>query len=181
MISFDKGTSWNAFSKNLPNVAVHDLVIQPTAKHLVVGTHGRSLYRADIASLQKMNAEVLAELSHVFAIDNIRKSRNWGRSWSQWRDAYTPEITIPFYINTNGKVDVNIYQDDVKVNSISVDADKGFNELKFDISFSKKGLKAYKKANEKSKIKAAQNDVYYLPKGKYTVKIGDAKGKFEVK
>ena len=180
-ISFDKGTSWNAFSKNLPNVAVHDLVIQPTAKHLVVGTHGRSLYRADIASLQKMNAEVLAKPSHVFAIDNIRKSRNWGRSWSQWIDAYTPEITIPFYTNANGKVDVNIYHGDVKVNSISVDADKGFNELKFDISFSKKGLKAYKKANEKSKIKAAQNDVYYLPKGKYTVKIGDAKGKFEVK
>jgi photosystem II stability/assembly factor-like uncharacterized protein len=44
-ISFNRGESWEAFSKNLPNVAVHDLVIQPSAKELIIGTHGRSLYK----------------------------------------------------------------------------------------------------------------------------------------
>lgn len=180
-ISFDKGASWNVFSKNLPNVAVHDLVVQPTAKHLIVGTHGRSLYKADIASLQKITEDVLAKKTHIFKVDDIKKNKNWGRSWSQWRDAYEPETMIPFYVNSDRKVVVNIYQEEILVNSISVDADEGFNELKFDLSFSKKGLKEYKKANEKVKIKAAQNDIFYLSKGKYTVKIDDAQSEFEIK
>ncbi|WP_026776265.1 glycosyl hydrolase [Polaribacter sp. Hel_I_88] len=180
-VSFDTGSSWSIFNKNLPNVAVHDLVIQPTAKHLIVGTHGRSLYKADVSSLQKMTDKVLAKKSHVFEVSDIRQNRNWGRSWSQWRDAYEPEITIPFYVNADKKVDVEIYQGETLVNEISVNADKGYNEFNFDVSFSKKGLKNYEKANKEAKLKAAANDVYYLPKGKYVVKIGEAKSAFEIK
>ncbi len=180
-ISFDKGTSWQTFEKNLPNVAVHDLVIQPKAKHLVVGTHGRSLYKADIAPLQKMTTKVLAKSTHIFDVQSIKKSRNWGRSWNQWRDAYEPKITIPFYINTNKEVTVSIYKEDMELNSITIKADKGYNEATYNLSFSKKGLKEYKKRSKKPKISEAQNGVFYLPKGKYSIKIGDDKTKFEVK
>jgi len=54
-------------------------------------------------------------------------------------------------------------------------------KLVFNLSFSKKGLKNYQKANSKSKISKAQNGEYYLPKGKYIVKIGDASSSFEIK
>ncbi|WP_288955057.1 glycosyl hydrolase [uncultured Polaribacter sp.] len=180
-VSFNQGQSWEAFSKNLPNVAVHDLVIQPTAKHLIIGTHGRSLYRANIASLQLMTDELTAKSAHIFDVESIRKSRNWGSSWSKWFEANTPEITIPFYANSSRKVTVHIFSGDVKVNSFSVNADKGFNEAIYDVSFSKKGLKSYLKANKDADIKKAKNDVYYLPKGKYMIKIGEAKRAFEVK
>ena len=180
-VSFHQGNSWEAFANNLPNVAVHDLVIQPTAKDLIVGTHGRSLYKTNIASLQEMTEAVLAKSTHIFATNNIRKNRNWGRSWSQWRDAYTPEITIPFYVKSNQKVTVSIFNDDVKVNSLDIDATKGYNVAKFDVSFSKRGKRAFEKKNKKVTINKAQNGVYYLPKGKYTVKIGDAESEFEIK
>jgi len=180
-VSFDKGTTWNRFSKNFPNVAVHDLVIQPTAKHLIVGTHGRSLYKADIAPLQQMDVTVLVKPSHIFAINNIRKSNNWGRSWSQWREANIPEIKIPFYSNADKKVTIDFYVDDIKVNSFSVGADRGYNEMLFDVSFSKKGKKAFEKANKKMNLKEAKNKVYYLPKGKYIVKIDDVESEFEIK
>ena len=180
-ISFDQGTSWEAFSNNLPNVAVHDLVIQPTAKHLIVATHGRSLYKADISALQNMNSDVIAKSTHIFKVNNIRKNRNWGRSWSQWRDAYQPEITIPFYANANRKSTLAIYQGDAKVNEMEIAASKGYNEVDFDLTFSNKGLKAYEKANKNSKIRAAQNGVNYLPKGKYTIKIDDETSSFEIK
>jgi photosystem II stability/assembly factor-like uncharacterized protein len=180
-VSFDKGASWNVFSKNFPNVAVHDLVIQPTAKHLIVATHGRSLYKAAIAPLQKMNAEILEKSAHIFTVDNIRKSNNWGRSWSQWREANTPEINIPFYSNTDQKITLEVYHKDVLVNSISMNADKGFNEAIFDVSFSKKGKKYFEKANKETNLKEAKNGVFYLPKGKYVVKVGDAKSDFEIK
>ena len=180
-ISFNQGSSWEAFSKNLPNVAMHDLVIQPKAKHLIIGTHGRSLYNADIAPLQKMTTEILSKSAHIFNVNNIRKSRNWGRSWSQWSNANVPEIIIPFYVNSNRKINVNIYSGNTKVNSISVNADKGFNEAFFDVSFSKKGKKSFEKANKKIKLTEAKNGVFYLPKGKYTIKIGEEKSEFKVK
>jgi len=180
-ISFDKGNSWQAFGNNLPNVAIHDLVIQPKSKHLIVGTHGRSLYKIDVAQLQKMTAKTLKKDIVIFDISDVKKNRNWGRSWSQWRDAYEPELEVPFYVNSDRAITVNIFKDDVKVNSLKFQATKGFNKVIYDLSFSKKGLKEFNKINDKGYRKAAQNGIFYLPKEKYIVKIEDAKGNFEVK
>jgi photosystem II stability/assembly factor-like uncharacterized protein len=178
--TFSGGSHWYPFEKGLPNVAVHDLVVQPTAKHLIVGTHGRSMYRANIAPLQMMTKEFVAKEAHVFEISNIRK-RGWGSTRAQWADAYTPTTTIPFYSKDSKAVVVDIYHKDVKVNTLRVNADAGYNEASFDLSFSKSGRKDFEKANKKTKIRAAQNGVYYLPKGDYTVKIGSAESKFSVK
>jgi hypothetical protein len=64
---------------------------------------------------------------------------------------------------------------------MQIDAAKGYNEANFDLTFSKKGLKSFEKANKKTKIRAAQNGANYLPKGKYTIKVNDATSKFEIK
>jgi photosystem II stability/assembly factor-like uncharacterized protein len=179
-VSFNKGTSWQAFSKNLPNVAVHDLVIQPTAKHLIVGTHGRSLYKADISKLQIFNT-IRDKAIHLFKIKSIRFSSRWGSSWSQWSRLNTPEVAFSIFSNSEKKTTIKIYSDDVEVTSFSVSLNKGFNEVMYDVSFSKKGKKAYKKTNKEVVLEKAKNDVYYLPKGKYTVKIGTEEQLFEVK
>jgi hypothetical protein len=39
----------------------------------------------------------------------------------------------------------------------------------------------YKKATKKVELKAAKNGIFYLPKGKYIVKIGNAENEFEIK
>jgi len=179
--SLNLGNSWELFSNNFPNVAVHDLVIQPKAKELIVATHGRSLYKANIAPLQKMTKSVLSTSTHVFAIAAVRKNSSWGRSWSPWRKASTPEIKIPFYSKTDTKVAIGIYLGDLKVNAISIAANSGFNEAIFDVSFSEKGKKAFEKANKKSDLKAAKNGVFYLVKGKYTVKTSFSESEFEIK
>ena len=175
-VSFNNGTKWHPFNNGLPNVAVHDLVIQPTAKHLIVGTHGRSLYKANVTSLQDFeNKET------IFAIKNISKRGSWGSSWSKWLQPNTPEVTIPFYSNTSGKTKVKIYAKDILVNSIEVTVDKGFNEAVYDVSFSKKGRKAYTKKNEDAVVKKAKNEVYYLPKGTYKVVINKSEQTFKIK
>lgn len=180
-VSFDQGNIWYPFQKGLPNVAVHDLVIQPKAKHLIVGTHGRSMYKANIAPLQLLTDKLQNKESHVFKINTIRKRNNWGSSWSKWLNPVTPKVMIPFYTTSSGKMTIDIFKKDVKVNSIEVDADTGFNEAAFDVSFSDQGRKDYAASNKKSNVKAAKNGVYYLPKGKYTVKIGASERKFEIR
>ncbi|MFD0992227.1 WD40/YVTN/BNR-like repeat-containing protein [Tenacibaculum geojense] len=180
-VSLNKGKSWDIFNKNLPNVAVHDLVIQPEAKHLILGTHGRSLYKANIAAIQSLTDEVKNKEVHIFSINSIRKRGSWGSSWSKWLSPNTPEVFIPFYVNSNKKVSLQFYLDDVLVNTITKEAEKGFNEVVFDVSFNKKGIKAYKNANKEAVLKSAKNGKTYLPKGTVTVKIANEKQEFTIK
>ncbi|MBL4905567.1 MAG: glycosyl hydrolase [Flavobacteriaceae bacterium] len=179
-VTFNNGSSWNVFSKGLPNVAIHDLVIQPEAKELVVGTHGRSIYKADISVLENYN-DFKNKKAHLFTIKDIRHSSRWGASWSQWSQAFLPKLTISTFTSSNKKVTVSIYADDIIVNTVTIDSGKGFNATSFDVSFSKAGKKAYLKAHPKAKLRKAQNGFYYLPKGKYTVKIGTEMQSFKIK
>ena len=156
-------------------------MIQPKAKHLILGTHGRSLYKANIAPLQLITSEFEMKKTHVFAIQNIRKRSNWGSSWSKWLQPNTPKISIPYFSNQEKKHIIEIYLDDVKVNSFAINSDKGFNEASFDVSFSKKGRKEYLNKNKDASSEVGKNGVFYLPKGKYIVKIDGAQGKFSIK
>ncbi|MBL4642722.1 MAG: glycosyl hydrolase [Flavobacteriaceae bacterium] len=179
-VSFNNGTDWHAFSNGLPNVAVHDIVIQERDKELLVGTHGRSIYKTSIAQVQKFN-DISSESAHLFEVKSIRKSSRWGSSWSQWSKPNLPKVGLSLFSNSAKKVTVNVFSGTIQVNSFTVNAIKGFNPTSFDVSFSKKGRKAYAKAHKKATLKAAQNDVYYLPKGTYTLKVGNQKQTLEIK
>ena len=180
-ISFDKGNSWEIFNKNLPNVAVHDLVIQPTAKHLILGTHGRSLYKAEIGNLQLFTKDLMNKKFHIFQMEGIQKRNNWGSARNDWSEVFIPELKIPFYAKGSGKTNIEVLSNEVVVNTIAVNIDKGYNEVLLDVSFSDKGKKAYEDANKNTKLEKAKNGVFYLLKGIYTLKIGDEKATFEIK
>ena len=175
-VSFDRGSSWNAFSKGLPSVAYHDLVIQERDKHLLLGTHGRSIYVADIAPLQKMSPELMEKDITVFKLKPVRHSRQWGRSWSKWFDAFTPSTSISFYASKAGKQLMKVLSsDDVVLFESELDVDQGYNYASYDMSISEEGVKALNKADSGISLSKAQNGKYYLPKGSYTVLVGSSK------
>ncbi|RKN82688.1 VPS10 domain-containing protein [Ulvibacterium marinum] len=168
-VSFDRGESWEVFQNGMPNVAVHDLVIQPDAKHLLVGTHGRSIYKADIAHMQQLKPEVLEKDLHVFEIEPIVYSPNWGNSSGAWSKPTTPGLDVVFYSSEPATFSATIKTlDDIAVSSTDIQADKGLNILSYDVAFSKSGKMAYLKKNKKE-LKEAQNGKTYLPKGRYTL------------
>lgn len=53
-VSMDRGRSWRRFMNGLPTVPVHDLKIHPRDRELIAGTHGRSVWIADIAALSQV-------------------------------------------------------------------------------------------------------------------------------
>ncbi len=59
-----RGTG-NGTSEGLPTVAVHDLVIHPRDRELVIGTHGRSIYVMDVAPLEQLTPKALAEAAYL--------------------------------------------------------------------------------------------------------------------
>ncbi len=66
--SYDGGGNWMELNlKNLPRVAVHDIIVHPRDNDLILGTHGRSLYVFDDAApIQQMNSNILQNDAFLF-------------------------------------------------------------------------------------------------------------------
>ena len=181
-VSFDTGNSWEVFSNGVPNVAVHDIVIQPKAKELLLGTHGRSIYKADISALQKMNADMLSKPITIFDMSSVRHSSRWGSVFSQWSDAFEPEVNIQFYSNSPEKKTIKILSEKgAELYSMSVNIDKGFNFAGYNLELTKKGKKALMNEDSEIDFRATRNKKNYLPKGIYTVEIDNVQTKLEIK
>lgn len=175
-VSLNKGETWQAFSEGLPNVAFHDLVIQPEANDLVLGTHGRSIYVANISILQNIEEGILS----ISEIDPIHYSSRWGDSWSQWSEVNEPSVVIQFYNPKAEKTTISIQTEDgVELKNYKIDAVKGVNVFEYDVTISEKGKKAL--AKKDIEISEAKNGKYYLPKGKYLVFINNKTTTLEVK
>lgn len=163
-VSLNKGMSWDDFSNGIPNVAVHDVVIQKKAKDLVVGTHGRSVYKVNLEQVQQLNDKVVAENLHVFELKKIEKSKNWGNSWSSWAKAPEPKAEIWFYSNGDAEVLLQI-ENSLKevIFSQKVKAIKGLNKHVYDLSLTKEAADRLKNKDKKLKLEQAKNGKYYLP------------------
>jgi hypothetical protein len=49
--SYTGGNSWQILElKNLPHVAIHDILVHPRDNDLILGTHGRSIWIFDDAT-----------------------------------------------------------------------------------------------------------------------------------
>ena len=183
-VSMDRGQSWQLFGGGLPNVAFHDLVIQPDSKHLILGTHGRSIYWGDIELLQQVSSENNNNII-VANLKPIRASRRWGSNgFNSFGDPFEPSVKIQFYTPSEGKATITIQnEDETELQKFQHDASKGYNIAEFDLSLSTKGKKEIEKTDVD--ISKADNGIYYLPKGKYIVIVSiggkSAKTPFEVK
>ncbi|QXP60876.1 glycosyl hydrolase [Olleya sp. HaHaR_3_96] len=181
-VSFDTGGTWHAFSKNLPAVAVHDIKMQEETNDLLLGTHGRGIYKTNVTPLQEFDFGVVSSNAMtIFDLDAIRYYKRWGNSWSKWMAPFEPSTTITLFSATSGQKEVKIMSENNKeIQGFSVAIDKGFNFITYDLTISEKGRKALMKENTTIDINKAKNDNYYIPKGKYTVKIDGVSKGFEV-
>jgi len=166
-VSFDQGQNWAPFVQGLTTAAVHDLVIQPQENHLLVGTHGRSIYKADISVLQ----EEVKDFS-LFPLKDIRSSSRWGSSYSTWRKPYIPSLTLKLFSSKAGRLKWSIYnENEILVYTAEEMVEKGYNYINYDVTLAKNQLNKYQTKNRKNPLKSAKNGRYYLPKGTYTVKM----------
>lgn len=66
--TYDRGKNWIELGlKNLPRVAIHDIVVHPRENDLILATHGRSFWIFDDATaLQQTAPDLLQKRSHLF-------------------------------------------------------------------------------------------------------------------
>ncbi|MFD1161556.1 WD40/YVTN/BNR-like repeat-containing protein [Hwangdonia seohaensis] len=181
-VTFNNGENWEAFSKGLPAVAVHDIVVQPDANDLLLGTHGRGIYKTNIAHFQTVDASKINQPIVLFDVDDIKHSIRWGSAYSAWSNVFEPSIGIKFYANSTGDQTIKIFSENQsELHQINIKADKGFNVTEYDLTISEKAKKMLMKENTSIKINKAENGKYYLPKGKYGVQLGSEKTIISIK
>ena len=185
-VSLNRGESWQAFSTNFPNVAVHDLRIHPEEMDLVVGTHGRSIYIADISAVSSIDKEELENALTLSSAETINFSRQWGNSYSQWMDPFTPEVPLTWYSAKSGtaKFEVKTEAGEV-VQQFELETEKGFNTGNYDLTIKESAVKKLEDKEKNISIKKAKDEKFYIPKGKYSIELKlngkTAETKFEVK
>ena len=173
-VSQDTGRSFVAMT-GLPAVAVHDVVVQEQEKHLIVGTHGRSLYRADLGLLQQVAGAASPALA-ISALPEQRYSSRYGSS-SWFAEDTAPELTFQVYHpdGADGAKLSVVTENGDKLYERTMDLQAGLNTLTYDLSFDErqagrveKSLNDDRRADTKPiKVEAADNGVYYLRGGKY--------------
>lgn len=175
-VSIDKGQNWFDFSENMPNVAVHDVKLQSEAKELVVGTHGRSIYKVDVSNLEKLTNEILDSELYIFEIQDVIFSKNWGKKMYAWGDYYQPKTDFWIYSKSNRKTQLKIFNSkDKLVFKKDVQLKRGLNKVQYDLSYSKE------KGFSQDKVEKADDGNFYLLKGKYMLAIDNKKITFEIK
>ncbi|MEL6667943.1 MAG: glycosyl hydrolase [Bacteroidota bacterium] len=172
--SMDGGSTFY-LAETLPRVAVHDLVIQARANHLLIGTHGRSIYQADLANLQQLEG---GQGFTVFQPKSRRSSRRWGSA--SWYSDTEPSMDIAVYAPASGQVDFELsLADGPTLYTDQADLPFGLSDFAYDMSYDadmvadlQELLRAEQEEDEKPIVlEAADNGKYYLPAGTYELKF----------
>ena len=175
-ISIDQGNSYHSIGSQLPATPIHDLEVHPDEKDLVLATHGRSFYLADISPIYQIANLEANTMVQVLVDEKItrRHSNRWGRRSAEWSEYFTPEVVIPYYVSKEGKVEITIMKDDIELYSGNINSGKGLNYLSYDLTVQDKYLDNYKQhlsELEEDLPETSDNGHTYLPPDDYTVRI----------
>ena len=178
-ISLNRGKTFMIMDKKLPHVPVHDLVIQSTAGDLVVGTHGRSLYRINVKELQQMNDKIIAKSIHIFGVKDTNYNARLGDvRYVKWYGFFESSVTVPVYAKDSGIAKLNVYsKEGTLLYSGDKAVDKGLNYLTYDLSIDADKVDGFSKELKKAKSDKAEvltkkdNDNFYLVQGEYKIEV----------
>ena len=159
-ISFNDGKEWH-YLNQLPNVASYDMVVHPRELELVIGTHGRSIWVADVKPLHVVSKRMNEKITG-FSPEDIRYSERWGEQSVPYREAFTPSVDLMYFItNKKGEeVEITIYnKDKEKIFSTKEKALFGFNIYEWDLVI--------------GSVNDGNNE--YLQKGEYKIEFKSGK------
>ncbi|MGE5437564.1 MAG: VPS10 domain-containing protein, partial [Syntrophothermus sp.] len=182
-VSLDRGKTFMEMFNGLPSVPVHDLVIHPRENELVVGTHGRSIYIADVSHIQKLDDTIIKKEVYLFTINNIDYDEYWGKKTYTWGDFEKGNNQIVYFSKVNNKAVVKIKTEDgLILKEITDSSEAGLNYINYDLSIDDKAEVKYasyikdkssRKKEDKNHFVVKKSDdgkIYLLP-GKYLVEV----------
>jgi hypothetical protein len=132
-VSVDRGMSWSLLGPDMAATAIADLVIQEREMDLVVGTHGRGIYRTNLKPIQQAFEEGAPQENILFETPVARLP--WINDTHRDPKKSTMEtVPITFYLMEEKEVTLSVKGKNGK--SIWIEkmiAYKGFNQIRWDL------------------------------------------------
>ena len=181
-MSFDIGKTWQPFANGLNKAAVHDIVIQKEEKDLLLGTHGRSIYKTNLQDIYNYVDNISKSNDGiVFNIDDRVRCVRCGTKRNSWDNYIDEKLKFTLFSERNQETSLKLYQNGIKVHEKVVDLEKGFQEIELDSYYSNKTIKSVFKNNKNSDLIKTESGKYYFNKGEYNLKIGNYSESFQIK
>lgn len=167
-VSLDKGKVWHFFNTML-NVSSYDMMVHPRENELIVGTHGRSVYIADVKPLQQLKDGGFTKGVIVFSPSSIRHSTRWGQQSFPWDKVNEPSSTLFYYVGKASEaITVEIFDEkNALVRKSTTAGAPGFNHFRWDL----KVQEATSPTKGKTKTPPSAPTLRYAGKGKYKIKF----------
>ncbi len=182
-VSLDDGRNFMPFAKGLADAPVHDLVVQPREHDLVIATHGRSIYIANMNEVERLTTQVVSKPLFLFKLRTHQEQSAAGQRNYAWQFTKGDSLKIPFYCHDAGTVTLKVYgKKKTLLKKWQAPADAGLNYQYFDFSIDVPILKKYLRKVLKDKkraeaLKPRDNGKVYLPAGDYVLLIAKGKNK----
>lgn len=112
--TLDGGTAWHPMKNGITTNPVHDLHIHPREHEVIVGTHGRGIFIADISGLQALTPAALAADAHLAPIVPVvqydRGLRPFTASINYDGESRLPGVHINYFLKAPASgVTVRVY------------------------------------------------------------------------
>lgn len=110
----DRGKTFMRMLNGLPPVAVHDLVIHPREHDLVVGTHGRSIYIANISELEQLTDSITQQDLYVYELSPVRLRSSWEKMGPEWTKLMKASLRLSWFTTETGPTTIRLKSPDGK-------------------------------------------------------------------
>ena len=181
-ISLDNGENWAPFVNGLNKVAVHDIVIQTKENHLLLGTHGRSIYKTNLSVIYNYLENInKSKKGIVFEIKDQKHCSSCGSKRYNWGDYLDTKIKFTLFSIAHQDVSFKLYENEILILEKKIILEKGFQNFELDSYYSNKTIKSVYKNNKNNQLIRSDNGKYYFKKGKFLLKIGDYSESFQIK
>ena len=146
---------------------------------LVIGTHGRSIFKVNMASAQQLTPLALDEPLVIFDLAKTKFSKNWGRK-QPWQKLKEPSLPVVFYASHAGAATWTVKtKDGLLLNNGRLDCVKGLNKFTFALDLLDDVVPKYQKSLSAADLKhkktpllqKADSGKYYLQKGTFVLAI----------
>ncbi|WP_323758414.1 WD40/YVTN/BNR-like repeat-containing protein [Roseivirga sp.] len=131
--SVDGGKNWAKLSNNYPTNPAYDMVIHPRENELVVATHGRGIFIADITPLQGLTSDAFNSDVTLFdvqpAVQWVRGLGNTSPSINFNGESRQAGVHINFHAKNAGKATIKILKGTREIYKTEVNAKAGLNQM----------------------------------------------------
>jgi hypothetical protein len=138
-VSVDGGESWTSMKNNMPTQPIYDMKIHPRENDLIVATHGRGIYIADISALAEVDLGTLGHESYFFQPES--KIRWIGADMASYAstnfNGESEPSAIPFYYWLQSDMDAGVtftvYQGNVAIATVEGPGEAGLHKVSWDM------------------------------------------------